>query len=69
MSYKKLYQGQRGFTFCPDGITIVPRASIEVLPQCPNEIRDKIQFAAAKGWLQIVAHMPDEEYTWELLSK
>ena len=69
MSYKKLYRGQKGFDFCPDGITIVPRASIEVLPQCPHEIRDKIQFAAAKGWLQIVAHMPDEEYTWELMSK
>lgn len=69
MSYKKLYKGQKGFTFCPDGVMLVPRASIEILPQCPNEIRDKVQFAYAKGWIQPVAHMPDEEYTWELLSK
>ena len=69
MSYKKLYQGQKGFNFTTDDTTLVPRASIEVLPECPNEIRDKIQFAYAKGWLQPVAYMPDEEYTWELLSK
>lgn len=69
MSYKKLYRGQKGFDFCPDGVMLVPRASIEVLPECPWEIRDKIQFALAKGWLQPVANIRDEEYTWELLSK
>lgn len=69
MSYTKLYQGQKGFNFCPDGVMLVPRASIEILPQCPAEIRDKVQFAYAKGWIQPVAHMRDEEYTWELISK
>ena len=69
MSYKKLYRGQTGYNFCPDGIMLVPRASVEVLPQCPNEIRDKVQFAIAKGWVQIVVNMPDEEYTWELMTK
>jgi len=69
MSYTKLYRGQKGFEFSPDGIMLVPRASIEILSYCPNEIRDKVQFAYAKGWVQSVAYMPDEEYTWELLSK
>ena len=55
--------------FSPDGITMVPRAHVLVLEQCPAEIRDKIHFAIAKGWVQPVANMRDEEYTWEILQK
>ncbi len=69
MSYKKLYQGQADFTFSPDGITLVPRAMIEILPQCPWEVRDQINFALAKGWLQVVANMSNPEYTMELLKQ
>lgn len=67
--YKKLYQGQYGFSFSPDGIVLVPRAMIEILPECPWETRDQVDYAHAKGWLQIVANMPDPEYTMELLKK
>ena len=55
--------------FSPDGITIVPRAHIEILEQCPANIRDQITYALAKGWLQPVANMRDTEYTMELLKK
>ena len=64
-----LYRGQKDFTFSPDGITLVPRAHVEILESCPAEIRDKINYALAKGWLQPVANMRDDEYTWELMRK
>ncbi len=55
--------------FCPDGISVVPRAHVEILEQCPAEIRDKVNFAIAKGWVQPVANLRNEEYTWELMKK
>lgn len=68
-SYVSVYRGQDDFTFSPDGITVVPRAHCEILPQCPANIRDQINYALAKGWLQPVANMRDTEYTMELLRK
>jgi len=68
-SYVSIYRGQEDFTFSPDGITVVPRAHVEILEQCPREIRDTINWALAKGWLQPVANMRDTEYTMELLRK
>jgi len=68
-TYRKLYAGQKEFTFSPDGIIVVPRASIEILEQCPQSVRDQIGWAMAKGWLQPVANLPDEELMWENLQK
>ena len=68
-SYVSLYRGQDNFMFCPDGVTMVPRAHVNILPECPWEIRDKIDYALTKGWLQPVANMRDTEYTMELLKK
>lgn len=55
--------------FSPDGITMVPRAHIKILEQCPDNIRDQVHYALAKGWIQPVANMRDTEYTMELLKK
>lgn len=68
-SYVSLYKGQDNFTFSPDGVTMVPRAHILVLEQCPAEYRDMVSYAIAKGWVQPVANMRDTEYTMELLQK
>lgn len=68
-TYKKLYAGQKDFTFSPDNITLVPRASIQILEQCPSAVQDQINWAVANGWLQPVAHLPDEELMWENLKK
>ena len=68
-TYKKLYAGQKDFTFIADGILAVPRASIEILEQCPQAVRDQINWAVAKGWLQPVANLPDDELMWENLQK
>lgn len=55
--------------FSPDGIVLVPRAMIEILPQCPWQTRDQVNYALAKGWVQIVANMTNSEYTMELLQQ
>jgi hypothetical protein len=68
-TYKKIYSGQSDFTFSPDGIVVVPRASLEILKECPWQVRDQINYALAKGWLQPVAHLPDDELMWENLKK
>ena len=53
-------QGEKHFTI-NDGMVTYPRAMVHILPQCPWEVRDQINFALAKGWLQTVAHMTERE--------
>jgi hypothetical protein len=67
--YKSLKQGDEDFTFSPDGITLVPRASFTISQRCPENYRDLISECINHGWLRPVAHMRDEEYTWEMLQK
>jgi hypothetical protein len=67
--FKTLKSGDDDFTFSPDGITMVPRASFTISQQCPENYRDLIAECIKHGWLKPVAHMRDEEYTWEMLQK
>lgn len=64
---KRLFRGQAGFNLI-DGIKIVPRAEVMVLEQCPANIRDMVNYAIAKGWIQPVANVRDEELVWEKLT-
>lgn len=64
---KRIYRGQSGFNMM-DGVTIVPRAEIEILEQCPAHVRDTVAWAIAKGWIQPVANVRDEELVWEKLT-
>lgn len=66
-SYKTLRSKDADFTFSPDGIKLVPRANFEVSAECPREYRLIIAECINNGWLRPVAHMRDEELTWELL--
>ena len=68
-TYVSLCRGENDFMFSPDGITMVPRAQVIVLEQCPANVRDTIIVALNKGWLQPIANMRDTEYTMELLRK
>lgn len=67
--HKTLRQSDPDFTFSPDGIKIVPRASFEISQRCPENYRSLIQECIGHGWLKPVAHMRDTEYTMELLRK
>lgn len=66
-SYKTLSLGDRLFTFSPDGVTLVPRASIVIDKSCPSNITELMTQAYNMGWIKCVAHIPDVEYTMELL--
>jgi hypothetical protein len=65
--YKMLKPGDKNFTFSPNGVTLVPRASLEISPDCPSEYRHIIMQAYQYGWLKPVANMRNPEYTMELL--
>ena len=67
--HKTLRQNDPDFTFSPDGIKLVPRASFEISQRCPENYRDLIQECIRHGWIRPVAHMRDTEYTMELLQK
>lgn len=51
-----------------DGFTIVPRAMIHVLPECPAEYKRMIGLAVSNGWLKSVAHIKDYELMMDRLS-
>ena len=65
--HKTLRAKDADFTFSPDGLTLVPRASFEVNKECPREYRLIIAECIGNGLLKPVAHMRDTEYTMELL--
>jgi hypothetical protein len=67
--FKTLKQGDEDFTFSPDGITVVPRASFTISKRCPENYRDLIAECVNHGWIQPVAHIRDTEYTMEMLLK
>jgi len=67
--HKTLRSKDADFSFSPDGIKIVPRASFEISDQCPREYKLIIAECIDRGWLKPVAHMRDTEYTMELLRK
>ena len=64
---RRLWRGQPGFSMI-DGVRLVPRAEIVVLEQCPANIRDMLQYAIAKGYVQPVANVRDEELVWEKIA-
>jgi hypothetical protein len=57
------------FMFCPDGITLWPRASFEITDQCPDYYKIIIAEAYNKGWLRPQAHTPVHEHFMEQLTK
>ena len=65
--HQTLRHNDADFTFSPDGIKIVPRASFEVSSSCPSNYAKIIHECIRHGWLRPVAHMRDVEHTMELL--
>jgi hypothetical protein len=52
-----------------DGFIQYPRAMFHVLPECPNNIRQNIEWAIQNGYLKAVAHVQGKELTWQELTK
>jgi hypothetical protein len=65
---RRLYRSQDDF-FMLDGVKLVPRAEIVVLKECPTNMVDMINYAIAKGYIQPVANVRDEDLVWEKLAK
>jgi hypothetical protein len=61
-------QGDPRFTI-QDGFVSYPRAMVHILPETPWEIRDQINFAIAKGYIQMVSHVTERELIFMGLSK
>jgi hypothetical protein len=64
---KRLFRGEPGFNMV-DGVKVVPRAEIVVLKECPTNMVDMLNYAIAKGYIQPVANVRDEELVWEKLT-
>lgn len=64
---KTVKQGEPDFHFCHDGITLTPRASLEISSVCPSHMRIMIERAIVEGYLRPVAHMREDEFMWEKL--
>lgn len=67
--YHQLRAGDDGFYFSPDNLTLVPRASLVLSKDCPDNYIRIINAAIAKGWLKPVAHCTDQELVWQKLKK
>lgn len=65
---KTVCQGEPNFML-NDGIISYPRAMVHILPECPKQVRDQINFAIANGYLKLVAHVQGKELTWQELTK
>ncbi len=67
--HRTLRHNDADFTFSPDGVTLVTRASFEISSGCPSNYAKIIHECIRHGWLKPVAHMRDVEYAMELLRR
>ncbi len=51
-----------------DGFVQYPRAMIHVLPECPQNVRETLNWAVAQGYVKCVAHVQGKELTWQNLT-
>ena len=65
-TFKTIRQGDADFHM-DNGISLFPRAAIEISNKCPSQHKLMITEAVKNGWLQPVAYIRDSEYVWEKL--
>lgn len=64
---KTIRQGEPDFQLT-DGLMLYPRAMLHILPECPSNVREMINWAVSEGYVKCVAHVRGKELTWERLS-
>ena len=67
-TFKKIKQGDPDFAMT-DGITMVPRAAIEISQRCPENYTSLIMECIGHGCLKPVEYMKESEYVWEKLGE
>ena len=55
--------------YIDNGITISPRAGLEISQRCPNNYIDVIRECLEQGWLKPIAYIKESEYIWEKLGE
>lgn len=65
---RTIKQDEPGF-YIHNGITVASRAGIEYTSSCPAYVQQTINMAVARGYIQLVAHVKDNELVWENLSQ
>jgi hypothetical protein len=68
ITFKTWHSGMNDFHFCPDGISLVPRAGLQISQRCPDNYRSLILECINNGWLKAVANQPIHEAFMEELS-
>jgi hypothetical protein len=63
---KAIRQGDPSFMI-DDGMVSYPRAMLHILPNCPREIRETINWALAQGYVKPVAHVYGKELTMDAM--
>lgn len=65
---KAIRQGEPNFMLT-DGFVSYPRAMIHILPECPRNVVDTLNWAISQGYVKTVAHVQGKELSWERLTK
>lgn len=55
--------------YIDNGITISPRAGLEISKQCPSNYASLIAECINHGWLKPIAYMKESEYVWEKIGE
>lgn len=63
---KTIRQGDSDFMI-NDGMVSYPRAMLHILPNCPREIRETINWALTQGYVKPVSHVYGKELTMDAL--
>ncbi len=59
-------QGEPKFMI-DDGMVSYPRAMIHILPECPRNVRETLNWAISQGYVKSVAHVYGKELTMDKL--
>jgi hypothetical protein len=65
---KTVRQGDPGWMLY-DGIIAYPRAMLHVLPECPRNVVETLNWAIEQGYVKCVAHVQGKELTWQTLTE
>jgi hypothetical protein len=64
---RPIRQGEEGFML-DDGLVMYPRAMLHITPDCPQHVRETINWAITNNYLKTVAYVQGKELTWQHLT-
>lgn len=52
-----------------DGLAVYARAALEIERDCPSDVIYLYQQGIERGWIKLVAYVPEDQYAWEKLKQ